>query len=167
MTTAAAIWRSAYVGVGSNLSGPAGQVETALDELESLPETRLVVRSHLYRSAPFGGIEQPDFVNAVAALLTKLDARELLMELKRIEAARGRDADERRWGPRIIDLDLLVYSTLVVEEPGLTLPHPGIAERNFVLLPLGEVAPDLVIPTLGRVAAISVNEQEPRIERIE
>ncbi len=167
MTTAAAIWRSAYVGVGSNLSGPAGQVETALDELESLPETRLVARSHLYRSAPFGGIEQPDFVNAVAALLTKLDARELLMELKRIEAARGRDADERRWGPRIIDLDLLVYSTLVVEEPGLTLPHPGIAERNFVLLPLGEVAPDLVIPTLGRVAAISVNEQEPRIERIE
>ncbi len=167
MTTAAAIWRSAYVGVGSNLSGPAGQVETALDELESLPETRLVARSHLYRSAPFGGIEQPDFVNAVAALLTKLDARELLMELKRIEVARGRDADERRWGPRIIDLDLLAYSTLVVEEPGLTLPHPGIAERNFVLLPLGEVAPDLVIPTLGRVAAISVNEQEPRIERIE
>ncbi len=167
MTAALAIWRSAYVGVGSNLSGPAGQVETALDELESLPETRLVARSHLYRSAPFGGIEQPDFVNAVAALLTKLDARELLVELKRIEAARGRDADERRWGPRIIDLDLLVYSTLVVEEPGLTLPHPGIAERNFVLLPLGEVAPDLVIPTLGRVAAISVNEQEPRIERIE
>lgn len=167
MTAAAAIWRPAYVGVGSNLSGPAGQVETALDELESLPETRLVARSHLYRSAPFGGIEQPDFVNAVAALLTKLDARELLVELKRIEAARGRDADERRWGPRIIDLDLLVYSTLVVEEPGLTLPHPGIAERNFVLLPLGEVAPDLVIPTLGRVAAISVNEQEPRIERIE
>ena len=159
-------WRPAYIGIGSNLDGPARQVDTAFDSLAELPETRLIGRSSLYRSAPFGGVEQPEFVNAAASLLTRLEAAALLEALKAIERGRGREASDLRWGPRVLDLDLLVYSGLVADEDGLTIPHPGIAERNFVLLPLRELAPDLVIPGLGRVAAISVNDKEPRIERI-
>ena len=159
-------WRPAYVGLGSNLDDPGRQIEAALELLHEIPETRLIARSSLYRSAPFGGVEQPDFVNAVAALLTRLTAQELLGKFQEIERARGRARDGLRWGPRVLDLDLLVFSGQVIEEPELSVPHPGIAERNFVLLPLRDLAPDLVIPGLGRVASISVNEQEPRITRI-
>ncbi|MDH3747518.1 MAG: 2-amino-4-hydroxy-6-hydroxymethyldihydropteridine diphosphokinase [Gammaproteobacteria bacterium] len=166
MTTDILLWRPAYVGLGSNLNGPAKQIDAAFDLLDTLPGSRLVARSSLYRSAPFGGVEQPEFVNAVAAMLTQLDAITLLQHLKEIERKRGRERGEARWGPRVIDLDLLVYSGEVIDQPEFTLPHPGIAERNFVLLPLRELAPDLDIPGLGRVATISVNEQEPRIERI-
>lgn len=166
MSSSAQTWRPAYVGVGSNLHGPARQVETAIELLGELPQTRLVSRSHLYRSAPLGGVEQPEYVNAVAALLTRLDAAALLAGLQAIESERGRERGEVRWAPRIIDLDLLVFSGLSLKRPELVVPHPRIAERNFVLLPLRELAPDLVIPGLGRVATIAVNEQEPRIERI-
>lgn len=159
-------WYPAYVGLGSNLNGPTGQLDSALDLLAAIPGTRLVARSSLYRSAPLGGIEQPDYVNAVAALLTRLTARPLLDALQQIEKRRGRERGGVRWGPRVLDLDLLVHGSHQIEEPGLTIPHPGIAERNFVLLPLFEVAPDLVIPGLGRVAAIPVNTDEPRISRI-
>lgn len=159
-------WYPAYVGLGSNLKGPTGQLDSALDLLAAIPSTRLVARSSLYRSAPLGGIEQPDYVNAVAALLTRLTARPLLDALQQIEKQRGRERGGVRWGPRVLDLDLLVHGSHQIEEPGLTIPHPGIAERNFVLLPLFEVAPDLVIPGLGRVAAIPVNTDEPRISRI-
>ena len=126
----------------------------------------MVAASSLYRSMPFGGIEQPDFVNAVAALLTTRPPGDLLAELQEIERRQGRERDGTRWGPRVLDLDLLVYSGVSVDEPGLTVPHPGIAERNFVLLPLGEIAPDLVIPGLGRVADLPVDKDEPRISRI-
>jgi 2-amino-4-hydroxy-6-hydroxymethyldihydropteridine diphosphokinase len=159
-------WRPAYIGLGSNLQGPAGQIESALDELREIPETRVISRSSLYRSSPLGGIEQPDFVNAVAAVLTTLGPRDLLRNLKAIERRRGRDRNGQRWGPRVIDLDLLVFSRAVLSEAGLSIPHPGIAERNFVLLPLREIAPDLVIPGLGRVASIAINEAEPAIDRI-
>ncbi len=166
MNPAGRQWRPVYIGIGSNLSGPARQVEAALGLLGELPETRLTAKSSLYRSAPFGGIEQPDFINAVAALETQLDARSLLGQLQDIEISRGRDRGGERWGPRIIDLDLLVYDDEVIDEPDLTVPHPGIAERNFVLLPLREIAPGLEIPGLGRVDSIAVNEEEPRISRI-
>ncbi len=166
MTLTAKTWRPAYIGVGSNLDRPEQQVESAIDALGSLPESRLVGRSSLYRSAPLGGADQPEYVNAVAALLTRLDAAALLEALHELERARGRERGEVRWAPRVLDLDLLAYSALSVEMPGLVVPHPGIAERNFVLLPLRELAPDLEIPGLGRVAAIDVNEREPRIERI-
>jgi len=96
-----------------------------------------------------------------------LDARELLDELQQIESRRGRQRDEVRWGPRVIDLDLLVFANLSIDEPGLVVPHPGIAERNFVLLPLKEIAPGLVIPGLGPVANLPVNMDEPQIARIE
>ena len=135
--------------------------------LGELPDSRLVARSSLYRTAPFGGTEQPDFVNAVAALETQLDARALLEQLQHIEHRRGRERDGERWGARIIDLDLLVYDDEVIDEPDLIVPHPGIAERNFVLLPLREIAPELEIPGLGRLDNIAVNEKEPWISRID
>jgi len=160
-------WQPVYVGLGSNLDGPVQQIETAFDLLQNIPETRFVARSSLYRSAPFGEVEQPDFVNAAAALLTQLAASDLLAEFQKIERKRGRKRGGPRWGPRILDLDLLLYSDHVIEEPGLSVPHPGIAERNFVLLPLRDLAPDLIVPGLGRLSGISVNEQEPRITRID
>jgi 2-amino-4-hydroxy-6-hydroxymethyldihydropteridine diphosphokinase len=159
-------WYPAYVGLGSNLQLPARQVDDALGLLADIQGTRLVAASSLYRSTPFGGVEQPDFVNAVAALLTILSPGELLAELQGIELRQGRERDGSRWGPRVLDLDLLVYSGASIDEPGLTVPHPGIAERNFVLLPLGEIAPDLVVPGLGRVAGLPVNKDEPKISRI-
>ena len=159
-------WAPAYVGLGSNLQMPARQLDEAFDLLAEIPGTRVILRSSLYRSAAFGGIEQPDFVNAVAALLTTLGPPDFLAALLEIEKRQGRDRDGERWGPRVLDLDLLVYDGQVIDRPGLTVPHPGIAERNFVLLPLGEIAPDLVIPGLGRVANLPVNTDEPSISRI-
>ena len=164
--TMKARWSPAYIGVGSNLQSPARQVEAAIGQLAEVERTRVIRASSLYRSAPFGGIEQPDFVNAVTAVLTQLDPSEMLAALHGIEAAHGRERDDTRWGPRVLDLDLLVYSDRRVESPELTIPHPGIGERNFVLLPLGEIAPELVIPGLGRVASIPVNRSEPSISRI-
>lgn len=159
-------WYPAYVGIGSNLDGPASQVKDAIGLLDEVQGVRLFATSSLYRSGAFGGIEQPDFVNAVAGLLTTLTADELLVELQAIESRQGRERDELRWGPRVIDLDLLVYSAQEIDGPELTLPHPGIGERNFVLLPLAEIAPDLAVPGLGRIAGIPVSRVEPSISRI-
>ncbi|MEL7186392.1 MAG: 2-amino-4-hydroxy-6-hydroxymethyldihydropteridine diphosphokinase [Pseudomonadota bacterium] len=159
-------WFPAYVGVGSNLDSPAKQVEAAFGRLDDIRDTRLFARSALYRSAPYGGVEQPDFINAVAGILTCLSPEDLLDEMQAVQRQCGRDSDEVRWGPRIIDLDLLAYSSVVFESDTLTIPHPGIAERNFVLLPFAEIAPDLIIPGLGHLASIEVNRQEPAISRI-
>jgi 2-amino-4-hydroxy-6-hydroxymethyldihydropteridine diphosphokinase len=156
----------AYVALGSNLDHPARQVEVAFEMLDDIGGTRLVRRSSLYRSSPLGGIEQPDFVNAVAAVETTLTAVDLLLQLQDIERNRGREDNRVRWGPRVLDLDLLVYGDREICEPNLTVPHPGIAARNFVLLPLREIAPDLDIPGLGRVRDLAVNEWEPHISRI-
>jgi len=159
-------WYPAYVGLGSNLHGPARQLETTFELLGDIRATRLISRSSLYRSAPFGGVDQPDFINAVASLLTQLSAQDLLRELQRVEDERGRERGGVRWGPRVLDLDLLVYSNQKIDEPGLCVPHPGIAERNFVLLPLGEIAPELNIPGLGRIARLDAESIEPQISRI-
>jgi len=159
-------WYPAYVGLGSNLQGPTHQLENAFELLAGIPGTRLIRKSALYRSAPFGGVEQPDFVNAAAALMTRLSAAELLHELQRIENAQGRERGDVRWGPRVLDLDLLVYSDQKIDEQDLIIPHPGIGERNFVLLPLGEVAPGLNIPGLGQIENINVSCSEPAISRI-
>jgi 2-amino-4-hydroxy-6-hydroxymethyldihydropteridine diphosphokinase len=156
----------AFVALGSNLDHPSRQVEVAFELLDDLAGTRVSCRSSLYRSAPLGGIEQPDFVNAVAGLETTLSAGDLLRELQEIERRRGREDERIRWGPRVLDLDLLVYGDEVIEEPELVIPHPGIAARNFVLLPLREIAPDLVIPRLGKVMDLTVNTEEPHISRI-
>ena len=159
-------WYPAYVGLGSNLAGPVRQLETTFEMLAAIAETRLVRQSSLYRSAPFGGIEQPDFVNAAAALLTRLSALDLLAELQRIETERGRERGEVQWGPRVLDLDLLVYSNHTIDQPSLKVPHPGIGERNFVLLPLREIAPRLNIPGLGHIDKLDVSTCEPAISRI-
>jgi 2-amino-4-hydroxy-6-hydroxymethyldihydropteridine diphosphokinase len=154
------------VGLGSNLDGPARQIETAFDLLGAIEATTLVAKSSLYRSAPLGGIEQPDFVNAAALLTTELAPRAFLERLQAIEQARGRERDDTHWGPRVLDLDLLAYDDLTIDEPGLRVPHPGIAARNFVLLPLREIAPDFHIPELGFVRDLPVNDREPRISKI-
>ena len=148
-------WQPAYIGVGSNLEDPRAQVLAAITRLAQLPRTRLVLASKLYRSRPFGPVAQPDFINAVAGILTQLEPSVLLKELHAIESAMGRPERHEHWGPRIIDLDLLAFGSERREEPHLTLPHPGIVERNFVLYPLAEIAPDLVLPGLGRVADLA------------
>jgi 2-amino-4-hydroxy-6-hydroxymethyldihydropteridine diphosphokinase len=144
-------WVPAYVALGSNLDGPERQIETALVRLAGMPRTQCVLNSRLYASHPMGPQDQPPFVNAAAGLLTQLSARELLSELKRIEREMGRAPPPVRWGPRRIDLDLLLYADLKMQEPDLTLPHPGIHERNFVLYPLADIAPALLIPGRGLV----------------
>ena len=163
MSQSQRVWRPAYVGLGSNLENPVRQIEAAFELLSAIPETRLIACSPLYNTAPFGGVEQPDFANAAAALLTCLEPLELLVKFQEIERMQGREPGGQRWGPRILDLDLLLYSDRIIEEATLQVPHPGIAERNFVLLPLREIAPDLVIPGLGPGAGIAVDEQSPRI----
>jgi 2-amino-4-hydroxy-6-hydroxymethyldihydropteridine diphosphokinase len=148
-------WRPAYVALGSNLADPAAQVTAALGRLPGIPGTRLIARSRLWASRPLGPQDQPDFVNAVAGLLTQLDARELLGELQALERAMGRTGPVVRWGPRSIDLDLLAMGSDELSGPALRLPHPGVHERDFVLYPLAELAPELWIPGRGRVEALA------------
>jgi 2-amino-4-hydroxy-6-hydroxymethyldihydropteridine diphosphokinase len=146
----------AYVALGSNLADPPAQLRRACVALAALAGTRLVAVSAFYRNPPLGDIPQPDFVNAVAGLLTQLGPGALLRELKAIEQAHGRDrAAGQRWGPRVLDLDLLVHGGARLHEEGLELPHPGIALRNFVLFPLLEIAPGLDVPGLGPVAELA------------
>jgi 2-amino-4-hydroxy-6-hydroxymethyldihydropteridine diphosphokinase len=152
--TAFSRWIPAYVALGSNLDEPARQVSRAFDALGALPDTRLMARSRLYRTPPFGPVEQPAFVNAVAGLLTQRTPEQLLADLKALETALGRETPIVRWGPRRIDLDLLVHGTSRIAGDVLTLPHPGLAERAFVLVPLADVAPDLDVPGVGRVKTL-------------
>jgi len=147
-------WRPAYVALGSNLDDPARQVELACAALADIPGARLVLRSRLWRTRPMGPQDQPDFINAAAGLLTTLDARALLDSLAGIERRMGRVPPAVRWGPRVIDLDLLLVGDETRDEPGLTLPHPGLHQRNFVLYPLEEIAADAWVPGHGRVRTL-------------
>ncbi len=165
-TRTAAHWLPAYVGVGSNLEEPARQVERAFDALSRLPSTRLVLRSPLYRTPPFGEIVQPAFVNAAAGLLTQLAPEDLLAALRAIERDLGRLPPRERWGPRVIDLDLLVVGRETRATDSLKLPHPGIAERDFVLFPLADIAPDLEVPGLGRVAKLKERVANRGVEKL-
>jgi 2-amino-4-hydroxy-6-hydroxymethyldihydropteridine diphosphokinase len=144
----------AYIGLGSNLSDPVRQVQAALSALASLPDTKRVAHSRLYRSPPLGPPGQPDYINAVAALDTRLTAHELLGELQTLEQRQGRVCTGERWGPRVIDLDILLYADSVLHTRHLTLPHPGLAERDFVLWPLAELAPGLEVAGLGPLEAL-------------
>lgn len=148
-------WTPAYVALGSNLEGPAAQIERAMLRLAVLPQTRLIARSRLYASRPMGPVDQPDFINAAVALLTLLPAQELLVYLQRIEREMGRVPPPVRWGPRVIDLDLLLFGVLSSNTEELKLPHPGIHERNFVLYPLADIAPTLLVPGRGTVAELA------------
>lgn len=159
-------WLPAYVGVGSNLADPRRQVETAIEALAAIEDTHLVLRSSCWRSRPLGPQDQPLFVNAAAGLLTTKTPRELLADLQAIEQRMGRTEPAVHWGPRLIDLDLLVFSESRVDEPGLRLPHPGVHERNFVLYPLSEIADELWVPGLARVRALRERVTGEGIERL-
>ena len=143
---------TAYVALGANLGDPTAAVLAAFAALANLPESRVARCSSLYRTAPVGILSQPDFVNAVAVLQTTLPPEALLDALLDIEARFGRIRRERN-GPRTLDLDLLLYDDIELDLPRLTLPHPRLHLRAFVLLPLAEVAPDLAIPRRGSLAA--------------
>ncbi|HKX43810.1 MAG TPA: 2-amino-4-hydroxy-6-hydroxymethyldihydropteridine diphosphokinase [Burkholderiaceae bacterium] len=154
----------AFIGLGANLGDPHATLTAAFDALVALPESTLTQRSSFYRTAPIdsGG---PDYLNAVARLRTRLPALELLAQLQAIERAHGRERPYRN-APRTLDLDLLLYGDEQWATPALELPHPRAHERAFVLAPLAEIAPDLVIPGRGRVAELLAGLPDQRIERL-
>jgi 2-amino-4-hydroxy-6-hydroxymethyldihydropteridine diphosphokinase len=161
MTTFSAI--RAYIAIGSNVTSergdPRSHVEAAFDELGRLDGTRLFARSSILRTSPVGPQDQDDYLNAVAGVDTVLSPRELLDGLLAIERMHGRDRDqERRWGPRTLDLDLILYGSERIEEQGLSVPHPRMHERLFVLEPLEEVAPDLLVPGIGKTVGELVRQ---------
>jgi 2-amino-4-hydroxy-6-hydroxymethyldihydropteridine diphosphokinase len=158
----------AYVGVGGNV----GDVETTLAEamwaLDSMPQTSMRAQSRMYRTPPWGNTEQPPFLNAVVELQTRLAPRVLLDLLLEIETRFGRDRSEgEKWGPRELDLDLLVYGEEELDEPGMHLPHPHLRERAFVLVPLAEIAPQLEIVGVGKVSELLQAVDTTGIEAID
>ena len=156
---------TAFIGIGSNLDNPLLQVQTALRELAQIPNTELIRSSSLYRTPPMGPPDQPDYINAVAALTTTLSPTELLDALQALEARHGR-VRTIHWGPRTLDLDLLLYGNETVHTARLTVPHPGIAQRAFVVLPLAEIAPALEIQGLGALSMLRAALQATPIERL-
>lgn len=155
-----------YIGLGSNLGDREAQVRLALDDLARMPSSHLVRASSLYDSEPVGDVEQPNFLNAVAEVETELTARQLLWNLQLIERRLGRTRT-RRWGPRTIDLDLLLYGRLILDEPELQVPHPELTRRAFVLVPLVELDPLLVHPVTGQtlIAHLAALKTRPPVKR--
>ncbi len=153
----------AYIALGSNLADPVSQLDAAFDELGRLPQTRFLARSSLWRSAPVGYLDQPDFVNAVAALETGLEAETLLAHLLDIERRHGR-VREFQNAPRTLDLDIALYGDDRIDTPTLTVPHPRMQDRAFVLLPLSELAPDIVIPGQGALRDLLPTVADQRLE---
>lgn len=145
----------AFVGLGANLGDPASQIRQAIGMLDGHATLEVIATSRLYRSAPLGPPGQPDYANAVVQLDSALTAQGLMTALLEVERAMGRRRDGQRWGPRHIDLDLLLYDNQVVAVTGLTVPHPHLHERNFVLVPLAEIAPDAEVPGHGRAAQLA------------
>jgi 2-amino-4-hydroxy-6-hydroxymethyldihydropteridine diphosphokinase len=160
------LWRPAYVAIGSNLDRPRERVLEACERIGALAATRIELRSRMYLTRPMGPQDQPDFVNAAVGLLTQCSAQELLAALLDIERRMGRRRQER-WGPRLIDLDLLWMVGATIEEPCLRLPHPGVSERNFVLYPLDDIAPTLDIPGHGRVRELKLRSGADGISILE
>jgi 2-amino-4-hydroxy-6-hydroxymethyldihydropteridine diphosphokinase len=157
----------AYVALGSNLDDPIQHLRRALVDLDAIRKTRVIRSSHLYRNPPLGPQDQPDFVNAVACLETELEPRSLLEEVLAIERAHGRVRDKERWGPRTLDIDILLYDDRVIEQAQLRVPHPALTQRSFVLYPLLEIAPELVIPGQGPVASAAARLPRGTLERVD
>jgi 2-amino-4-hydroxy-6-hydroxymethyldihydropteridine diphosphokinase len=155
----------AYIGLGSNLEDPQNQLRRAFADIDKLPDTRLAARSSRYRSAPIGLLDQPDFVNAVAKIETSLTPQALLQALLHIEHQHGRERTFRN-APRTLDLDVLLYDDMQLHEHGLTIPHPQMHLRAFVLQPLLEIEPDAAIPGIGKVAEAMEQCVDQRLERI-
>lgn len=157
---------NAFIAIGSNLQQPQLQVEYAIQAISGLPETRLVKHSSLYRTAPVGYDNQPDFINAVAEVETSLTPHELLYELLALETGRGRERPFAN-APRVLDLDLLLYNGTMITSPELTLPHPRMHTRGFVMIPLAEIAPELMISGHGLVTALADSCKNQGVEKIE
>lgn len=148
----------ATIAIGSNLGDRAAHLRSAFETLARLPSTSLLAASDAIETAPVGPVSQGPYLNAAALLVTRLPPRELLSRLLDIEQQQGRDRSaEQRWGPRTLDLDLLSYADLIIHEPGLTVPHPRLRERLFVLAPLAQIAPDLTLPPDGATVAELLN----------
>lgn len=157
----------AYIGIGSNLDDPIYQVRQALQALTGILSSCCVAQSPLYQSAPVGGPpDQPDYINAVAALDTGLTPGQLLVVLQALELAQNR-VRTVRWGARTLDLDLLLYDQLVSDDPHLTLPHPRLHERAFVLYPLYDIAPHLMIPGQGLLSELIANCPRQTLRRLD
>ncbi len=135
-----------YIGLGANLAQPVQQLERAVLALQGIKDTKLVQVSSFYGSKPMGPQDQPDYVNAVAALATRLSADDLLTELQQIELEQGRQRKDERWGPRTLDLDILLFGHHIIQTERLTVPHYGMKVREFVLYPLAELDSDLILP---------------------
>ncbi len=144
----------AYIGIGSNLAAPIAQVRAAIEALGQLNQSQLIKASPLYRNPPMGPADQPDYVNAVAALDTTLEPLALLSALQALEADAGRQRNGQRWGPRPLDLDILLYADITMTSAQLTLPHPGLPSRAFVLYPLADIHPELDVPGHGPLASL-------------
>jgi 2-amino-4-hydroxy-6-hydroxymethyldihydropteridine diphosphokinase len=157
---------TAFIALGSNLADPAAQIRSALRELAGLPSTRLVRSSSLYRNPPAGGLDQPEYVNAVAQVETRNGPRELLDRLLDIERDHGRVRDYPN-APRTLDLDVVLYGEEVVSEQGLVIPHPRMLQRAFVLVPLAEIAPDARVPGHGRAAGLAAKIDASGLVRLE
>jgi len=157
----------AYIGLGSNLSEPQVQVTSALQELNTIPDTHLLKASSLYTSKPMGPSGQPDYVNAVAKISTNLPPERLLTELQSIEQAHRRQRNGQRWGPRTLDLDIILFGDVQMESKTLQIPHYGVAEREFVLIPLQELQADLIIPGKGEVEELIAQLPPYELSKIE
>lgn len=140
---------TAYIGLGSNLDNPLAQVRQAIRILTNLEYCQIQAVSSLYQSKPMGPQDQPDYVNAVMAIRTDLSALQLLDALQAVEQQQGRVRGKEQWGPRTLDLDILLFDDLIIDEPRLKIPHPGLHQRSFVLYPLHEIAPELHVPGRG------------------
>jgi 2-amino-4-hydroxy-6-hydroxymethyldihydropteridine diphosphokinase len=156
----------ACVGLGANLGDPQDQIRAALAALGGIPKTQLLKHSSLYRSAPVGNTNQPEFVNAVALIETALAPRALLVALLEIEQRHGRTRSTAN-APRTLDLDLLLYGELIIDEPGLAVPHPRMHSRAFVLAPLAEIAPDIEIPGQGAIGPLLAACAGQAVERLD
>ena len=158
---------TAFIGIGSNLGTPAENCEKAIHLLHAPPEIEVVARSSLYESEPVGQIEQNWFVNTTVAIITSMGPESLLNKIFKIEKAMGRERREK-WGPRIIDLDLLAYGDRVIHSTALTLPHPEMAKRRFVLLPLSEFAGDYMHPVENKTIHTLLKElpESPQVRKI-
>lgn len=143
-----------YLALGSNLADPLQQVDEALAALDRIPQTQRVMTSSFYRTPPYGPPDQPDYLNAVVALETLLAPESLLNHTQRIELAHGRVRKAERWGPRTLDLDILLFGDLVIETPRLTVPHYDMHNRAFMLVPLLEIAPAVRLPDGRSLAAL-------------
>lgn len=143
-----------YIGLGSNLQNPIQQINSAIEGLAQMPQSSLIKCSSFYKSPPMGPQDQPDYINAVAAVDTQLTAQQLLQQLFAIEEQHGRQRGPQRWTARTLDLDLLLYEQEIINSAELIVPHPGIVQRNFVLYPLFEIAPQISIPQHGLISTL-------------